>query len=606
MTPKPRPPDEVAQALEAWVAFLSPSPTVLAQSRHGAQAAAERLCQPKLAPIWDHLTRRVTSTRRANQIRNLLQAECENAEALDMSPKLRAYRDHTRQKTLATRELRERKEALQQALAEAKAEREMRMRECAQLTSKVAATASHNSAAKAAINETQQRACLVRAQRRDVAQDIQVVRKYSKMLKQFGNANGRGNERQHTSLHVHAVKVKEMCLQLEQELARSERSLHEERSSADKKFHFSGPPDHMWKALIMQLEEVLKQQKTASSPITPLDWPAFWKQEVKRHLERAAARHVSRYQETQKLLETAKTNEARFSELLQRIEHGKNAVQSQCNQRAIEALHEINQRATRDAQRRLAELDAEWAHTLENEAALRQLNGGLERRYDQLTVLRESNARVRKELRECISEMSEYVKAKLHLRAVALQRAADGFVGKLSIQHDAFRAAPLRHLANVDSGRNARHAVLPSSTSATYRQFYSNALRPTGGAAAADAPPVYRAPEELVAVAAGLRDAAIWDPVMNRFGQDMEEYRQSRLADLLWTIQGDGSADDADAALADTMARLRTRLAFVRDTYVAEDLARCDVILGVAGECWDWHEVIARADNARYGGRERD
>ncbi|KAI8592497.1 hypothetical protein BDZ88DRAFT_406725 [Geranomyces variabilis] len=284
MTPKPRPPDEVAQALEAWVAFLSPSPTVLAQSRHGAQAAAERLCQPKLAPIWDHLTRRVTSSRRANQIRNLLQAECENAEALDMSPKLRAYRDHTRQKTLATRELRERKEALQKALAEAKAEREMRMRECAQLTSKVAATASHNSAAKAAINETQQRACLVRAQRRDVAQDIQIVRKYSRMLKHFGNANGRGDERQHTSLHVHAVKVKEMCLQLEQELTRSEMNLHEERSSADKNLRFTGPPDHMWKALIMQLEEVFKQEKTASSPITPLDWPAFWKQEMKRHL----------------------------------------------------------------------------------------------------------------------------------------------------------------------------------------------------------------------------------------------------------------------------------------------------------------------------------
>ncbi|KAJ3145455.1 hypothetical protein HDU89_007080 [Geranomyces variabilis] len=549
------------------------------------------------------LTRRTFKKfRRANQIRNLLQAECENAEALDMSSKLCAYRDHTRQKALATRELRERKEALRQALAEAKAEREMRMRECAQLTSTVAATASRNSAAKAAINETQQRACLVRAQRRDVAQDIQVVRKYSRMLKHFGNANGRGDERQHTSLHVHAVKVKEMCLQLEQELARSERNLHDERSSANKNLRFTGPPDHMWKPLIMQLEEVLKQQKIASSPISPLDWPAFWKQEMKRHLERAAARHVNRYQETQKLLETATTNEARFSELLQRIEHeyGKNAeLQSQCNQRAHKALHEINQRATRDAQRRLAELDAEWAHTLENDAALRQLNGGLERRYDQLTVLRESNARVRKELRECISEMSEYVKAKLHLRAVALQRAADGFVGKLSIQHDAFRAAPLRHLANVDSGRNARrHAVLPSSTSATYRQF-SNALRPTGGAAA-DAPPVYRAPEELVAVAAGLRDAAIWDPVMNRFGQDMEEYRQSRLADLLWTMQADGSsADDADAALADTMARLRDRLAFVRDTYVAEDLARCDVILGVAGECWDWHEVIARAENAR-------
>ncbi|KAJ3174954.1 hypothetical protein HDU87_006620 [Geranomyces variabilis] len=578
MTPRPRPPDEVAQALEAWVAFLSPSPTVLAQSRQGAQAAAERLCQPKLAPIWDHLTRRVTSSRRGNQIRNLLQAECENAEALDMSPKLRAYRDHARQKSIATRELRERKEALQQALAEAKAEREMRMRECAQLTSRVASTASQNSTAKAAIDEKQQHACIIRAQRRDVAQDIQIVRKYSRMFKHFSSANGRGDERQHTSLHVHAVKVKEMCLLLEQELARSERNSHEERSAAHEKFHFSGPPDHLWKALVMQMEEVLKQQTTARPPIVPLGWPAYWGKELRRHLECAAAHHVSRHQETQKLLAAAKRNESQFAELLQKMEpepgkdYSSNTVlQSQCNHRAHKALGEINQQAICDAQRRLAELDAKWAQTLENDAALRQLNGGL---------------------------MSEYVKAKLHPRAMAVQRAADSFVGKLSIQHDAFRAAaaPLQFLAkNVDSGRHARrHPTLPSSSSSTSAAYHQ----------AADAPVVvvdkYKSPEELVVVAAGLRDAAMWDPVMHRFGQDMDEYRQSRLADLLWAIQAGGSAKDAaDAALADTVASLRDRLAFVREAYVAEDLPRCEAILGIAGECWDWHETIARAENAR-------
>ncbi|KAI8911314.1 hypothetical protein DFJ77DRAFT_469596 [Powellomyces hirtus] len=596
-------------ALETWVASLDPSPTALARSQvhQGSKSVADSLCKNQLVPIWEYLTTRVTSARRAQRIRAALAKECKNTQALDASPKLRAYRSQIAERTTTEAKLQNRKEALQRALAEAKKQRQHRITECEELTRQAASTACQNVIAKKDIEHKQQKLCIIQAHRRDVARNIQVIRKYSEMLRAFMPKAGQNESRQKSSLQVHAVKIKELCVELEQEIGASagqrQSAAASESAWKDSKYsNLTAQPEQLWKALSGQMEAALQevQQDDPSASKKPMNWDDLWVERLEKQLQEAAVTHVNRYKEAQSLIAEAEANDKRFISLINDVEanHGKtasDALRRRCTAFAVRSLAEANSKGVREVEERLSELQQTWAATVEIDRAMRRQSEELIRQYSHFDTMRKDVACTREDLRTCLKEAEAYATTRIADQSKALQHASQNLQGSLYAEHLAFRGVSLWQINNAsdDSLKDARmKALVPTSIGTTFHHKVKDLQADLST-------PLYQSPENVIRKVIEIRDAASWNRVILQLNDDLAENVQAQLRTLRLNLQIESSADDSESALAETVAELQDYIVYLNDNYEKESIPRANAILAEADTCSQIHRSICQMENDR-------